>query len=535
MHIEGIPFKETGYFSRLIVDYLDQLPELEPFYGRFPTLEAFQAQMEEKGREYPASHREALCDVLEAQYRQTPASEATRAHLEKLRSPGAFTVVTGHQLNLFTGPLYFAYKILTTIKLASRLQERYPDHHFVPVYWMGSEDHDFEEVNHFNFRGKEIRWNSTEGGAVGRMGTAGLDAVFEQFSADLGPGGRADELRKLFRSAYLEHRDMAAATRFLVNALFGEFGIVILDSDHPRLKELFLPHMENDLFGQLGYRTVSATIDALNALPGQYRIQASPRELNFFYLEEGLRSRLVGEDGKYAVLDSDIRFTEAELRAALRSHPERFSPNVTTRPLYQEVLLPNLCYIGGGGELAYWLELKEFFRQSGITFPMLLLRNSALLVPEKQLRQATKLGISLQQLFKQPESLAEQRVREISGVRIDFSPQRQHLRQQFTDLYTLAEQTDKSFLGAVKAQEVKQLRGLDHLEKRLLKAQKRKLSDEVERVLKLRESLFPEGGLQERNRNFSQFYLEIGPHLWEHLLQGFDPLGQDFSLFTYGH
>ena len=166
---------------------------------------------------------------------------------------------------------------------------------------------------------------------------------------------------------------------------------------------------------------------------------------------------------------------------------------------------------------------------------MLLLRNSALLVPEKQLRQADKLGISLQQLFKQPESLAEQRVREISGVRIDFSPQRQHLRQQFADLYTLAEQTDKSFLGAVKAQEVKQLRGLDHLEKRLLKAQKRKLSDEVERVLKLRESLFPEGGLQERNRNFSQFYLEIGPHLWEHLLQGFDPLGQDFSLFTYGH
>jgi len=533
MRSEGIPFRETGFFSRLIVDYLEELPDLKPFYGRFPALEAFEGQMQEKGTSYDPEHRKVLLEVLGEQYADLQISEATREHLEKLGEATTFTVVTGHQLNLFTGPLYFIYKILSTIKLARMLKEHYPGHHIVPVYWMGTEDHDFEEVNHFNFRGKEIRWNRTAGGAVGRMDTEGLEAVFEKFSADLGPGNRADRLRQLFKQAYLEHDSMADATRYLVNELFGELGLVILDSDDARLKSLFAPHIENDLFGQLGYRKVSDSIDRLNALEGNYRIQVSPRELNFFYLTEGFRSRLVEAKGHYGVLDSDLRFTADELRQELRAHPERFSPNVTTRPLYQEAILPNLCYIGGGGELAYWLELRDYFEASGIPFPMLLLRNSALLVSEKQKHKAEKLDLDLKAFFLDPDVLAEKKVREISEVNIDFSPQRKHLLAQFKALYDLAEKTDKSFLGAVRAQEVKQLNGLDRLEKRLLKAQKRKLKDVMDRVHMLQESLFPEGGLQERNRNFSEFYLSIGPDLLTDLLEDFQPLDQDFSIFTY--
>ncbi len=533
MHSEGIPFKETGFFSRLMVDYLDQLPELKPFYGRFPSLKAFEAQLEEKAAHYAPSHRNVLCQVLGEQYAGLDISPATREHLEKLQESSTFTVVTGHQLNLFTGPLYFIYKILSTIKLSEILGEYYPKHHFVPVYWMGTEDHDFEEVNHFNFRGKEIRWNRASGGAVGRMDTTGLEAVFEKFSADLGPGNRADALRDLFRKAYLQHANMADATRYLVNELLGHLGLVILDSDDARLKALFTPHIENDLFRQLGYRKVTESIEELNALPGNYRIQVSPRELNFFYLTEGFRSRLVEEGGVFGVLDSDLRFSEAQLREELAAHPERFSPNVTTRPLYQEAILPNLCYIGGGGELAYWLELKGFFTESGVPFPMLLLRNSALLVSEKQKRKAEKLHLALKDLFTEPEALAEQKVREISEIDIDFTPQRTHLQEQFRALYDLAERTDKSFLGAVKAQEVKQLNGLNKLEKRLLKAQKRKLNDVLDRVHQLQESLFPEGGLQERNRNFSEFYLAVGPELFPELLREFQPLDLDFSIITY--
>ncbi|MFZ9004514.1 MAG: bacillithiol biosynthesis cysteine-adding enzyme BshC [Robiginitalea sp.] len=533
MHSEGIPFKETGFFSRLILDYLDQLPELNPFYGRFPAMKAFEGQIEEKGMHFPLTHRKVLCEVLNDQYASLEISNATREYLEKLQEPNTFTVVTGHQLNLFTGPLYFIYKILSTIKLANILSADYPDHHFVPVYWMGTEDHDFEEVNHFNLKGKEIRWNRESGGAVGRMDTRGLEAVFDKFSADLGPGKHADSLRRLFHQAYLEHSNMAEATRYLVNQLFGDLGLVILDADDRRLKTLFTPYVESDLFGNLGYRAVTGSIERLNSLSGNYRIQVSPRELNFFYLTEGFRSRLVEEEGVFGVLDSDLRFSEAELREELEKHPERFSPNVTTRPLYQEVVLPNLCYIGGGGELAYWLELKDFFAESGVPFPMLLLRNSALLVSEKQRKKIENLGLGFKDLFLDPDRLVEKKVRDISDIEIDLSQQRHHLQQQFKSLYELAEKTDKSFLGAVKAQEAKQLSGLDKLEKRLLKAQKRKLKDAVDRVLLLQEGLFPEGGLQERNRNFSEFFLSAGPGLLGALLEDFEPLGQDFSIFTY--
>ena len=119
---------------------------------------------------------------------------------------------------------------------------------------------------------------------------------------------------------------MAQATQYLVNEIFGPLGLVILDADDARLKRLFAPHIESDLFDKLGYRKVSGSIDRLNALPANYRIQVIPRELNFFYLTEGFRSRLVEEEGVFGVLDSDLRFSEDDLREELRVHPERFPP-----------------------------------------------------------------------------------------------------------------------------------------------------------------------------------------------------------------
>ena len=533
MQAEGIPFRDTGFLSPLITDYLDQEPALEPFYHRFPEIHAFGAQIREKQGAYPPANRPVVCRVLEEQYAGLDLSEATRRNLDALRLNQTFTVVTGHQLNLFTGPLYFHYKILSTIRLCHQLQDAYPDYHFVPVYWMATEDHDFEEINHFNFRGKEFRWNRPSAGAVGRLETTGLEALYDTFARDLGSGKPADRLRELFRKAYLEQPDLASATRYLVNSLYGSEGLVILDADEARLKTLFLPHMKQDAFEHTAYRLVSEAAGRLQALRDGYSAQVTPREINLFYLKEGLRSRLVREGGTYGVLDTQLRFTREELEAEMDRHPERFSPNVITRPLYQEVLLPNLCYIGGGGELAYWLEFRSYFEAAGTPFPVLLLRNSALLISEKQRRKAVRLGVTLRELFLQPEALIDNKVRELSAIEIDFGPQREQLKQQFKQLYTLAAETDASFLGAVKAQEVKQLKGLDHLEKRLLKAQKRKLKGQVSRLSALQSELFPGGGLQERSRNFAEFYLETSREWNTGLFDSFDPLSHEFSLLTY--
>ena len=533
-----IPFRETNYFSNFICNYLDEKKELKDFYHRFPNLENFEDQIKEKQSQYIKSsdtsnevvRRNTLFNVLNEQYSQINTSEKTLTNIEDLKSKNTFTITTGHQLNLFTGPLYFLYKIISTINLTKALKDTYPNYNFVPVYWMASEDHDFEEINYFNYKGKKVQWNSRQTGAVGHFNTEGLDAVFEIVSAEFGQGKNAEQLKEWFQGAYLNHDNLADATRYLANELFGSHGLVILDSDHKDLKRLFIPYMAKELIEQTAFKHVSETNKKLEDL--DLKIQVNPREINLFYIKDGLRERIVEAEGIYSILDTRISWTENELLKQVNDYPERFSPNVIMRPLYQEVILPNLCYIGGGGELIYWLQLKSNFEAQGVTFPMLLLRNSALVKTAKQDEKLQKLNISDKDLFLDRHSFINKKVRKISNIDIDFSEQIEHLERQFKDLYQLAEQTDKSFLGAVKAQEVKQIKGLKHLEKRLLKAQKKKLADEIGRCTALQEQLFPGQSLQERNTNFSELYLEYGDDLIPSIINSLEPLNGEFSIIT---
>lgn len=526
-----IPFKETNYFSELICDYLDQDERLKPFYNRFPSLENFKFQIEEKQKSFNNDFRDILSEELKDQYKNLEVSDKTLSNIESLKQTNTFTVTTGHQLNIFTGPLYFLYKIISTINMCKQLEYEYPDNNFVPVYWMATEDHDFEEVNFFNFNAKKFVWSKETSGAVGELDTDGLNQVFELFSKELANGIHTDEIRNLFKNAYLNNSNLADATKYLANSLFGNYGLVILDGNTSNLKTLFIPYIEHELFDNNSYKLVEKTNKQLNSVKGKdYKIQVNPREINLFYLKENLRERIVFEENKFKVLNTNFAFTNQTLKEEIVAHPERFSPNVILRPLYQEVILPNLCYIGGGGELAYWFQLKQFFEIEKVTFPILLLRNSVLLTTKKQAKKLQKLNISYQDTFLKRASFINKKVREISNIEIDFSPQKQYLAKQFEDLYKLAEKTDKSFLGAVKAQEVKQLKGLENLEKRLLKAQKSKLQDEVDRMVLLQEQLFPNQSLQERTVNFSQFYIEYGNDLIEKLIKNLKPLQGEFLI-----
>lgn len=532
MKSDCIPFKKTGYFSNLICDYLDQKESLQPFYKRFPNLDEFKDQLLEKQANFPMEKRVVLHGAMKKQYSNSDISRSTELHIELLKNNSTFTVVTGHQLNLFTGPLYFLYKIISTINLTLQLKEAYPNYNFVPVYWMATEDHDFDEINYFNFKGKKLQWNKKASGAVGHLSTEGLDDVYDMLSMEIGMGKNAEELKTLFKKSYLEHDNLTDATRFLANELFGEYGLVIVDGDDRELKKLLVPYAKKDILENVAYKTVVNTSQKLEQLQENYGIQVNPREINYFYLKDGLRERIIEKNGSYYVNDTDLSFTEKELLEELENYPERFSPNVISRPLFQEIILPNLCYIGGGGELAYWLELKASFEEMGITFPILLLRNSALVITQKQDDKLTKLNLDIADLFLKQSSFINKKIRAISNIDIDFSPQKQLLQEQFQGLYSLAEQTDKSFLGAVKAQEVKQLKGLDNLEKRLLKAQKRKLKDHVVRVTEIQNELFPNKSLQERNLNFSELYLEYGKDLIPVLMNTLKPLSGDFSILT---
>lgn len=522
---ESIGYRESGYFSRLVTDYLDEKPNLRDLYHRFPTLDNFGEQIEEKADSFSQESRKRLVEALTIQYNGLATNRAVTANIASLLNPDAFTITTGHQLSLFTGPLYFVYKIMSAIRLTQELTKKYPAKKFVPVYWMATEDHDFEEISHFNFHGRKFRWNHESGGATGRLSLEGLESVIELFSQEAGDGANADKLRNVFREAYLAGGNLADATRRLVNSLFGKYGLVIIDGDDPVLKKGFVPVLKKELFARFSHATVSKTIENMKG----YDIQVNPREINLFYLGSGLRERIVYKDQTFRVLQSDIRLTEDEMALLIETEPERLSPNVILRPLYQEIILPNLCYIGGGGEIAYWLELKAMFDEAEIPFPILLLRNSVLVVTEKQKKQAHKLGLSVSDLFLPDDALRNLAVTKASALPIDLTFLRETLRKQFDLLKSIADKTDKSFTGAVLAQEKKQLNGLDTLEKRLLRAERRKHHEIADRAVMLRADLFPMGGLQERSANLADFYETHGNDFLT-VLETLDPLSPTFSI-----
>jgi len=414
------------------------------------------------------------------------------------------------------------------INLSEQLNKKHSNHHFVPVYWMATEDHDFDEINYFNLFGNKIEWKRESGGAVGELNTEGLEELLSQLKSELGEGELAQKLITLFSEAYTKHNNLTDATRYLANELFSSYGLIIIDGNNKELKKQFIPFAEKELTDKKSFQEVEATTLKLKKIG--FKKQVHPREINLFYLTKGLRERIVEENGVFKINNTQITFSKEEILKELKDHPERFSPNALLRPLYQEIVLPNLCYVGGGGELAYWFQLKDYFKSVGVTFPMLLLRNSVLLVPKKLSKKLEKLNETIESLFLSPYDLEKKHTHQLSDVVIDFTPQREHLKKQFSDLYTVAKKTDKSFLGAVAAQEKKQLNGLDNLEKRLLKAEKRKLVDQLNRLTAIQDQLFPKESLQERTLNFSEFYLEFGEELFQILRQNLDPLGHKLTI-----
>ncbi|MDA8595347.1 bacillithiol biosynthesis cysteine-adding enzyme BshC [Flavobacteriaceae bacterium] len=527
-----VSINETDYFSSLMIDYKNRENKLDSFYNRYPLLDNFQEQIQEKQSNYSKESRTVLVQALRRQYENEVLTEEVDQNLALLAQENAFTITTGHQLNIFTGPLYFWYKIINVIKLCDELKLKHPKNEFIPIYWMASEDHDFDEIHYFNFRGRKLSWDHSQGPAVGHLDLNGFEELYKEFDDLLGNGQNADELRRLFKESYFEKDNLSAATHHLVHELFKDKGLLILDGDDRELKRLFSPVMKDDLLNHNAYQQVNTTIDALKQ---EYKIQVNPREINLFYLQHNNRSRIVRSDSGFELADSSKFFTQEELLMELESNPERFSPNVVLRPLYQESILPNLAYIGGGGEIAYWFELKGMFDQYKVSFPMLILRNSLLILNEKQIKKAEKLDLDPKCLLRKKENLIDIMLPKYSSLNWDFSEKIKLLERQFQELFEIANQTDKSFNGAVAAQEKKQINGLKHLEKRLKVAEKRRLYDKITRLESLHEQVAPNDSLEERQRNFSIYYEQYGSLLYDAVYEHMDPLAMELTILIFDY
>lgn len=452
--------------------------------------------------------------------------EAVAASLAALRQPDALTVVAGHQLCLFGGPLYVPFKILNAIRLARTLTQEL-GRSVLPVFWMASEDHDRDEVDHTYFKGTKVQWPGNSGGAVGPMLLGGIGPVLEKAAELLGPGAHAAEMRELLYDCYRPERTLAQATHHFMDALYGRFGLLLVDGDDPALKRLFVPTVQQELLHELGQRTVNYANERLD---GQYKVQAHAREINLFHLRPGHRSRIVQEDGQYRVLDGGPTWSAEGILAEVETHPEHFSPNVLMRPLYQETILPNIAYVGGGGELAYWLQLRWFFQGMSTPMPVVLLRNSAAFLPSKSLQRWKELGLGIEDLFA---SLDEQKATVATwNAEFDTSleQERSTMETFYADLTTKASAADANLRATVEARGKAAKKGLDRVEKGLVRTAKRKDTIAMQRMDAIHAELFPNGGLQERRENILPLLAARGFGFLDELLELLDPLDPRFTL-----
>ncbi len=530
MDANCINYSDTGFFSKTIIDYLDNHPDLQQFYHHRPDMAGFDNLIRNKK---PTAGRDILANVLQEQYALIsnsgfPVSEIVNANIALLRADNSYTITTGHQLNIFTGPLYFIFKIVTAIKLSRELKVKFPDKNFVPVYWMASEDHDFAEINHTNAGGKKIQWKLEATGATGRLSTKTIREALNQYKGVLGLDGYALELAEIVETAYSKFDKLADATRYLVNALFAPYGLVIIDADDIRLKQQFAPIIEQDIIGMHSFKNITDSNIALQKLG--VHIQVNPREVNFFYLKDNLRERIVFEQGRYEVLNTDIVFTEVELRAEIKQHPDRFSPNVVMRPLYQEVILPNLAYIGGGAEIVYWLELKSNFDHYQVDFPILILRNSGLIIRKEAAGKIKKMNLTTDDIFKPIDSLKTDWVKMHSENNLTLQDEWRDLQSVFESLKLRAAKIDSTLAPSTLAIQARLKHAIDNLERKLIKAEKRNFADHLTQIDHIKNELFPNGSLQERNENFALFYVRGGQQLINDLIENFKPLEFKFTI-----
>ncbi len=519
MEVLTTDFAQTNFHSPLIRSYLKG--ELDPsLFTAHPSLAAFKAQRQIKLDSYPTSNRSVLVTALKEQYtRLNLSAPAVDENIQKLGDQQTFTVCTGHQLNLFTGPLFFIYKILHTVKLSQTLNERFEDMHCVPVYWMASEDHDSAEIDHLHINQVKLKWNTDQTGAVGDFETNELEAVITLIKELLPNTQEASKLIALFTSAYRKGAVLADATQTLVHELFKPYGLIVLNPQNRALKSLFRPIIERELLHSFSKTAIDDTSDNLKSMG--FSTQVNAREINLFFIDKHSRERIVRDGEHFLLADTKRRFTKDEMWRVLDEAPEHFSPNVVLRPIYQECILPNLSYVGGGGELSYALQLKAAFDAVSVPFPLFVLRHSLFWATAKDRSKMNALGAQMIDFTTSKDATINGAIRRISDIDIDFGPQRAALAEQFMALRDLALKTDKTFLGAVLAQEKKQLKGLDTLEKRLLKAQRRKLADQVQRISEIYDHFYPMGAAHERFENFSALYAQMGNAFFERILSAF--------------
>lgn len=411
------------------------------------------------------------------------------------------------------------------------LQQQHPNYTFIPIYWMGSEDHDFEEINHFNIFGKTLTWNTPAGGAVGRLTTTEIKEVLNQLQPLIENLPYGNKLIKILNEAYLQHPTLAQATQFLVNQLFGKYGLLIINQDDALLKQAFIPIAKAELLQQQSYKTVLETNQLITNLG--YHAQAFPRPINLFYLGNNFRERILFDENSqtYTITNTNLQFNTQQIIAELEQNPQNFSPNVILRPVFQQAVTAAVAYVGGGGELAYWLQLQQVFNLHNTPYPILVLRNSATLIDANTALKMQKTGLSYHDIFRDVEKLIIEYVQKNSQHTLDISIEKQQLIDIFEQILHKAVAIDTTLQTTVVGEMTKLKNTLETLENKLLRSEKRNFENATNQIRNIKEKIFPKQTLQERFDNFLPHYAKYGEKFIDNLINNLKPITNEMLIF----
>jgi bacillithiol biosynthesis cysteine-adding enzyme BshC len=497
---ECLSFKTIPHSSHLFLDYLYDFAKVQQrFYRRAPFARGW-IQEEARTLRYDDQRRERVAAILERQNRAWGASPATLDNIQKFRA-GAAVVVTGQQVGLFGGPLFSIYKALTAIKLAVECtQSGVPA---VPVFWLATEDHDLDEVNHVTLLGpdgtlKHVR-TEARGSEGAPMAEVRLSGEIEQRVAEaaefLGSGEVCDFLRKSYRPG----ETLGGAFAQLFSWLFSHSGVILIDASDPELHQIAASVYRaaivgaSDLEQSLLERNRELETSGYHA-----QVHVAPSSTLLFSMKNGARHPVHRGNGNFVAADES--FTEAELLARIAAEPQQFSANVLLRPVVEDFLLPTLAYVGGPAEVAYFAQAAVVYEQLVGRITPVLPRFSATVVEPRLQRLLQRYGVTVADTFHGAEhlrvKLGEHALPE--EVNASFDSAAKSVQGSLERINQALSRLDPTLIEAAERAGSKMSYQLERLRERAARALLRRSEDQAAHSELLISSLYPEKGLQER-------------------------------------
>lgn len=516
-----INFSDIPGHQNLFLDYLNEFNNVEKFYmWNFKNLDSY-AELFKQLTEFDRPHRLELSEAIKEQYSDVKTSKQTQTNIEALKSPKTIAIITGQQLGLFGGPLYTIYKSITSIKLAAYLKEKYDEYHFVPVFWLEGDDHDFEEVRSinlinnlnqiFNVKYEDGELDEINRGNIGNLKfNQNIEHLFPLLLSELRDTEYKNELIELLKSIYKPNRTFLECFRELMIKIFDEFGLIVFNPTTHNIKKLLAPIFLKEITNYKNHTGI--LVERSAELEELYHAQVKVKAINLFYLDDNERLLIEPVENDYRLKGKRRRFTHDELLSSINSTPEKFSPNVLLRPICQDYLFPTGLYVGGPSEISYFAQVSPLYEIYGLIEPIIYPRSSATIIEKGAQAILDKYGLKFPDIFLTEDQLFTKVILADSGSDLNFlfNEALNNIKNSLQPINDKLISIDKTLSELTNKSKERIEQTIELLKSKAIEAEKRKHEATTRQLSKVRNVLYPNNELQERELNFIYFANKYG-------------------------